>query len=497
MTELEPILAGFYPDPSICRVGDTYYLITSSFEYLPGIPIHSSNDLVTWTPIGNVLTRPSQIAEHAGYPSAGIFAPTIRHHDGEFWVIGTDVNGIPLGQGHFLLRAADPAGPWSDPVYITGAIGIDPDIAWDDDGTAHVTWCSLNPGQPGILSAPIDTATGEFLAPPRELWQGTGLSFPEGPHLYRIDGWWYLLLAEGGTERGHAATIARSRTLDGPFESAPQNPFLSHRSLPHPVQNTGHADLIQLPDDTWAAVHLGVRPRGQSPGFHVNGRESFLVGIDWVDGWPVVDEGRFSIPPTNGSFKDRFDAPDLDPRWLGVGRFPASFTRHEVGGGLIIDAAAGEGRALLVARSTDLVWSATTTFDASSGTGRLLVRIDDRHWYGLTYDGTSVEATLTIGPVEHTVGRWDAPAPIAPTLRIRAKKPRPLPHGISLEPDRVELSVLADGAEHIFGEFDGRYLSTEVAGGFTGRVFGIEAVSGQIRVHGVRYDANAEDDSAE
>jgi xylan 1,4-beta-xylosidase len=497
MTASEPILAGFYPDPSICRVDDTYYLVSSSFEYLPGIPVHVSTDLVTWTLVGNALTRASQIAEHSGYPSAGIFAPTIRHHNGVFWIIGTNVNDIPLGRGHFLVHASDPAGPWSDPVHIAGAIGIDPDIAWDDDGTAHVSWCSLNPEQPGIQSAPIDITTGALLAAPRQLWQGTGLAFPEGPHLYRIADWWYLVLAEGGTERGHAATIARARTLDGPFEAAPHNPFLTHRSLAHPVQNVGHADLIELADGTWAAVHLGVRPRGQTPGFHVNGRESFLVGIDWIDGWPVVDETRFAVPPVDRSFDDCFDGSELSPRWLGPGRFPATFTRPAPGGGLLIDADAGEGRALIAVRATDLAWTASAEFAAESGTGRLLLLVDDRNWYGLTYDGTTVEATLAIGPIEHSVGRHDIPAGVVPTLRISAMPAALLPHGVSLEPDLIELAVTVDGAEHIFGAFDGRYLSTEVTGGFTGRVFGVQALTGQIELRHIHYAPVAESASTD
>ncbi|MGO4592577.1 family 43 glycosylhydrolase [Leifsonia sp. 2TAF2] len=488
MSAMEPILPGFYPDPSICRVGDSYYLINSSFEYLPGIPIHVSTDLVTWKLVGNALTRPSQIGEHDGYPSAGIFAPTIRHHDGRFWIIGTNVNEIPLGRGHFLIHAEDPAGPWSDPVHVAGAIGIDPDIAWDEEGTARVSWCSLNPEQPGILSAPVDTTTGAMAGPVRELWQGTGLAFPEGPHLYRIGDWWYLLLAEGGTERGHAATIARARTLDGPFEGAPHNPFLSHRSLAHPVQNTGHADLVELADGTWAAVHLGVRPRGQTPGFHTNGRETFLVGVDWEDGWPVVDESRFTQSPAEHAFAESFTDADLHPRWLGVGRFPASFTSVIPEGGIVVEAD-GRGHALLASRATDLAWSATARFEPSSegGFGRLLVRIDDRNWYGLTYNGRTVEATVTIGPVEHSLGRYDVKAGTVPTLRVSANDAPVLPHGVALEPDLIELAVVVDGAEHVFGAVDGRYLSTEVAGGFTGRVFGVEALAGSIHVHDIHY----------
>ncbi|PRY13950.1 glycoside hydrolase family 43 protein [Kineococcus rhizosphaerae] len=485
----EPVIAGFFPDPSICRAGDTYVLVNSSFEYLPGLPVHTSTDLTTWTFAGNALTRVEQIAESGGHPSSGMFAPTIRHHDGRYWIIGTDVNGIPAGRGHFLIHATDPAGPWSDPVHLPEAIGIDPDIAWDEHGTAHVTWCSLDPSQPGIRCAPFDTATGALLAPSRQLWSGTGLAAPEGPHLYRRDGWWYLLLAEGGTERGHTATIARARTLEGSFEANPRNPFLTHRSLTHPVQNVGHADLVELPDGRWAAVHLGVRNRGPSPGFHVNGRETFLVGIDWVQGWPVVDEDRFDVPPADHAFHDRFTAADLHPRWLGAGRFPASFARTGPDG-LVLDA--GGGRSLLAARATDETWTASTEVSLEDGSCRFLLRIDDRHWYGLTYDGHAVEAVLTIGPVQHTVGRWEpeTDTPGTATLGIRVTAPRSLAPGLFSEPDGVELLAGSNGSggfAHSFGVFDGRYLSTEVAGGFTGRVFGVEAVSGQTRVHAISY----------
>ncbi|NQX35706.1 glycoside hydrolase family 43 protein [Herbiconiux sp. VKM Ac-2851] len=485
MTVTEPIISGFHPDPSVCRVGDTYYLVNSSFEYLPGLPVHSSTDLITWAPIGNALTRSTQIAEHRGYPSAGIFAPTIRHHDGRFWIIVTNVNDIPLGRGHFIITATDPAGPWSDPVHINGALGIDPDIVWDEAGTAHVTWCSLDPAHPGILSAPIDTATGSFASPPIQLWEGTGLAFPEGPHLYRVDDWWYLLLAEGGTERGHAVTIARARSLEGPYEAAPHNPILSHRSLPLPVQNVGHADLIELADGSWAAVHLGVRPRGQTPGFHVNGRESFLVGIDWVDGWPVVDEDRYPVQPIDHSFVDTFSDPALHSRWLGVGRFPSSFTTLTPGGGLLIDGRADDGHTVLAARAVDQAWTVTASFTVDGGEGRLGLRMDEKNWYGLSYDGTTVTATVSIGTITHTVGSWRPAA--TPVLQLASRPAPVLPHGVSLEPDLIELSAWAGEVEHHFGSFDGRYLSTEVTGGFTGRVFGVEAVSGLVHLQEIRY----------
>ncbi|GAA3748146.1 glycoside hydrolase family 43 protein [Salinactinospora qingdaonensis] len=493
MSTDQPIIPGFYPDPSICRAGDTYYIVNSSFEYLPGLPIHSSTDLVTWTPVGNALTRTGQIAEHAGVASSSIYAPTIRYHDGRFWIAGTNVLTHGGGVGQFIITADDPAGPWSDPAHVPGTIGIDPDLAWDEDGVCRLTWTSLSAEMRGIASVPIDPSTGETLGEPKLLWQGTGGAHPEGPHLYRLDGWWYLLLAEGGTARGHAATIARARTLDGPFESAPTNPILTHRGRDHPVQNTGHADVVQLGDGDWAMVYLGVRPRGVTPGFHVNGRETFLAGIDWIDGWPVVDESRFTVTQADHSFDDTFDTATLDQRWLGVGMFPSSFTRRAEGPGLVIDAdSGGPGIPLLATRVRDTEWSASARFDATAGTGRLVMRIDKEHGCALTFDGEAVEAAVTIGPAVRTFSRLPLERGALPTLRISVRRPETTPHWTPDEVDIVELSVVTDdGSEQVLASFDGRHISTEVAGRFTGRVVGVEGLSGRVVLREMRYVSGA------
>jgi xylan 1,4-beta-xylosidase len=364
---------------------------------------------------------------------------------------------------------------------------VDPDLAWDDDGVCHITWAAFLPTLTGIASAPVDPYTGALLAAPHLLWQGTpGQAHQEAPHLYRIDDWWYLLLAEGGTERSHMSTIARARTLDGPWEPAQTNPILTHRGSSRPVQNAGHADLIELADGSWAAVHLGVRPRGRTPHFHVNGRETFLVGIDWVDGWPVVDDHRFSVPGTDHSFIDHFDAGELDQRWLGVGRFPGSFTEPAPGGGLTIEA--DDGRTAVVTRLRDVEWTAEARIDVTDGTARFAVRIDDAHSYDLTVDSTAVIAELRIGPVVHEVGRVQTNGTV-PTLRISARLAEGPPYIGPDEPDLIELAATLDGTEHVFGSFDGRYLSTEVAGGFTGRVLAIEASTGRIVLREVRSTA--------
>lgn len=257
MADSHPVIPGFHPDPSVCRVGDDYYLACSSFEYVPGVPLFHSRDLVHWRQIGNVLDRPAQLRLPWDTPSsAGIYAPTLRHHDGRFWLIVTNVSS---GGGNLLVSATDPAGPWSDPVPLPGVPGIDPDLAWDEDGACWVTVA-------GISQVRIDPYTGETIGEPRPLWSGTpGAKAPEAPHLHHVGDHWYLLIAEGGTERGHAVSVARGPAPTGPFEPCPANPVLTHRSTDDPVQNTGHADLVQAPDGTWWMVFLGVRPRGGTP----------------------------------------------------------------------------------------------------------------------------------------------------------------------------------------------------------------------------------------
>ncbi len=482
-----PILSGFHPDPSICRVGPDYYLITSSFEYAPGVPIFHSRDLLRWEQIGNVLDREDQLVLPAGWDSGGIFAPTLRHHGGRFWMITTNV--AQFRRGHLIVSAEDPAGPWSAPVYTTGAQGIDPDLTWDEDGTCYLTWASSLAPHP-ISQAAIDPESGGLLSEPRALWSGSGMAHPEGPHLYRRNGWWYLLLAEGGTERGHAVTVARSRSITGPFEGNPANPILTHRSSDHPVQNTGHADLVELPDGRWAAVHLGVRPRGATPGFHVNGRETFLTAVRWEDNWPVFDEEHFDVPAFDSGFDDAFTAPGLHPRWISPGIHPARFADPAPGGGVALAAAtapaetgsaesgSADARRLLAVRAKDAQWQASA--DVEGPDVRLVVRLDEAHWAGIEVSDSSLVARLVVGGLDHILAQAPLAGADTSVLCIRSVEPATDPR-LKAGPDRIELGHLEDGEFRLLAHFDGRYLSTEVAGGFTGRVVGVEARTG-VRV---------------
>lgn len=486
-----PVIPGFHPDPSICRVGEDYYIACSSFEYFPGVPVFHSRDLVHWSQIGNALDRPGQLRLPLdSRSSGGVYAPTLRHHDGRFWLIVTNVSS----DGNMLFTATDPAGPWSDPVRLPGVPGIDPDLAWDEDGTC---WCTVA----GVGQVRLDPRTGETLGPVRKVWSGSpGAKAPEAPHLYRIGDYWYLLIAEGGTERGHGVSIARSRTPDGPFEPCPANPIITHRGIEHPIQNTGHADLVQAPDGSWWMVLLGVRPRGGTPGWHVLGRETFLVRVDWADGWPVVGElslrapaPRWPLQPvTVTPVRDDFDLSELAPHWVSLRhRPPEDCTTKERPGWLTLRA---RGASLddtdvtfLGRRQQHLSCRARILVDVGEGRGGLAVRLDERHHYDIEAASGEVRVLARIGSVSTVVA--SRPVPPGPVvLRVETAAVETLTDART-GPDTVTLGIEEpDGAFAELAALDGRYLSTEVAGGFTGRVLGMFASSGAVHFDWFDYE---------
>ncbi len=280
-----PLLRGLYPDPSICKVGDTYYLVCSTFEYWPAVPIFASKNLVDWEQIGNVLDRPGQISLLDAEASQGIFAPTIRFHNGLFYMV-TTVTGpssgeAPISLTNFFVTATDPAGPWSDPVVVD-VDGIDPSLFWED-GNAYMQYA----GRGKIMQVRIDDVTGEVLEGPRLLTTGCGGRDVEGPHMWVRDGWYYLLMAEGGTREGHHVTMMRGKDVWGPFELSPHGPVAINRDLRVPVQRVGHADWVVGPDGDDYLVLLGVREVSHRS---LLGRETMLCHASWTqDGWLIAD----------------------------------------------------------------------------------------------------------------------------------------------------------------------------------------------------------------
>jgi len=289
-----PIMPGFYPDPSICAVGEDYYLVNSSFAYFPGLPVMHSRDLTHWEQIGNVMDRASQLSLSGAGHSQGLFAPTIRYHQGTFYVICTNVSH----GGNFVVTAGNPEGPWSEPHYLEGADGIDPSLFFDEDGKCYYIGTHPNPegcrydGDWYIWIQELDLDDWKLVGERENVWNGAmrGVHWPEGPHLYRKDGYYYILHAEGGTGPEHAVSVCRSRDLWGPYENNFCNPILTHRHLgqAYPIKYVGHADLFETPAGEWYMTMLAVRPL---EGHTTMGRETFLAKVTWENDWPVVNAG--------------------------------------------------------------------------------------------------------------------------------------------------------------------------------------------------------------
>lgn len=465
-----PVLPGFHPDPTICRTDDAFYLATSTFEYVPGVPLYRSQNLADWEPIGHVLTRESQLPLEGAQSSGGIFAPTLRSHEGTFYLVTTNVSA----DGHFFVTADDPTGEWSDPTWVD-APGIDPDLFWDE-GSCYFTYHDEDPENP-IRQAELDVETGE-LGEPSTIWTGFRDDYAEAPHIYERDGSYYLILAEGGTHAGHMVVAARSDDPTGPYEAYPDNPILTHWGRPrHEIRAVGHADLVRDGKGNWWLVCLGIRQHGPWPRFHHLGRETFLAPVTWEDGWPVVDGGEPLATQMDGPLPgERREVPTSIERTdttfaegLGVEwqfRRQPDRDRYETGdSGLRLRGGPERldepGATFLGRRQTafDCRAEATLAFDPAPGeeAGLALVADEDHHYQvGVTRRGDRREAVvrLRIGDAEDVVAR--TPAGQRTDLAVDA--------------DTETYRFLVDGEE--VASASTRYLSTEVAAGFTGVVLG-------------------------
>lgn len=506
---LNPVLAGFHPDPSITRAGDDYWLVNSSFSYFPGVPLFHSRDLVNWTQAGHVLDRPSQLDLDSAGISRGIFAPAIEHHAGTFYMITTLVDR----GGNFVVTAADPRGPWSDPVFLPEVDGIDPSIFFDDDGRAYI----LNNGPP--IGAPLydghraiwmqefDVANRRMTGPRRLIVNGgVDLSkkpiWIEGPHIFRRDGRYYLVCAEGGTAEQHSQVVFRADSLWGPYVPWSGNPILTQRHLPadrpNPITSTGHADFVQTAQGEWWAVFLGVRPyRGD----HYNtGRETYLLPVRWTDdGWPVILAEADTVPhvrrgpllprqpaapvPTAGNFtvRDEFDAARLAPQWVMI-RTPRE-TWHALGGGMLSIRARparlgdqGAQPSFIGRRQQHAHASASTAVRfaprADGDRAGIAAFHDDRHFYALSVARVDGRRVVQL---ERRSG--DAPALVIASAPLSGSADAPLYLRIDARGDRYDFHyALRPGAWTVLAEdADGTVLSSKVAGGFVGTMLGMYA----------------------
>lgn len=515
---LNPIIAGFYPDPSICRVGDDYYLVNSSFQYFPGIPIWHSRDLVHWTQIGNVIDRPSQYPANGGAVSRGMFAPTIRYHDGTFYVVCTLVNG----PGNFYVTAKKPRGPWSDPVFLPGVGGIDPSFFFDDDGKCYVCNCDEPPqgqalynGHRTIRLQEVDLRKRKVVGNQIIIVNGgTDITqhpiWCEGPHLYKINKTYYLMCAQGGTSIDHSEVIFKSDSLYGPYIPAPHNPILTARDLPpdrpQPVTCTGHADLVQTQNGDWFAVFLGCQP--YQNGFYNTGRETFMLPVKWDNGWPMILPPKTAVPltvekpnlpsdqqpdvPTTGdiAYTDTFDSDALAFRWVGL-RVPASkwFAISRIDKALFLKPRADRlfghsNPSYLAVRQQNNDFTCAVTLAAQPKTiacnAGLAAFQNEGHYYAINVQikaGRLAEISLEQAANGGESGRRDFRG--RPPAILSAKKLPANLSSIKLEirgdgPVTKCLYQIGDAAPIQLGpDLPSSFLSTDIAGGFQGVTLGM------------------------
>lgn len=486
VTYKNPVIPGFWSDPSVCRVGEDYYLVNSSFEYFPGVPVFHSKDLVNWDLIGYCIDRPSQLPK-----GLNIFATTIRYHEGTFYMITTNIGG----EGNFYVTAANPAGPWSDPVFIE-VQGIDPDLFFDDNGKAYVISSTF-------VLFEIDLKTGSLITEGRRIWNGTGGRYPEGPHIYKKDGFYYIMAAEGGTEEAHSETIARSKSIWGPYNPDPSNPILAHCNAAgqnNPIQGVGHADIINAHDGSWWIVFHGYRAVGGT--HHVLGRETCLAPVSWPEnGWPVVNgNGTVTVNMTCPTLplkpfapkpvRTNFDSDKLGSEWNYL-RYPVAnnysltarrgFLRLTGSDQAIED---GKSPSFIGRRTQDMNFTAITQVEFSP------VKANEEAGMTILNNGTHFDVLIKMSKGKRVA-----------VARLRFGSVVHESREVVLKPGPVKLIIKGETANYSFEVAQGndspkelikvmaRYLSSETVGGFTGVYVGLYATgNGKPCSSGADYD---------
>lgn len=492
-----PVIRGFHPDPSICRVGVDYFLATSSFEYFPGIPIFHSTDLVNWDQIGHCVTRSSQIDLSQVPDSGGLWAPTIRFHEGTFYVActvldtanftnrldpQTNTHDYSLSGRHFVVSSTDPYGQWSDPLWFEGA-GFDPSLLFDQ-GRVFLTHAAGG----AVLQSEIDLAKGQRVGDTRDIWRGTGEMSTEGPHLYAIGDYYYLIVAEGGTAYGHSIACARSKSPWGPWEEHPDNPLLSHRThADDPVQATGHGDIVCDADGNWWVVFLAIRAQGY-PAFHTLGRETFLAPVRWEDDWPyVIGPVTLKGHPAPGqpqrphpkTWRADLSGPALEHEWNFLRTpDPRILVRDNR---LILDSrtqldSLRVKEAFVGVRQLEPACVAIAEFvipDDNVGEFGLTVRMNGRHRYDLVVSREGSDLAVRRRRQIGSVIQNDRPVFCDYDNKVMKLtiKATPFAYLFTASTDRTSVDL---------GTAEAQYLSSEVAGGFTGVFFGLFAGDGLI-----------------
>lgn len=506
-----PILQGFYPDPSILRVGRDYYLVNSTFAWFPGMPVFHSRDLVHWTQVGNAIDRPAQLDLSKTNSGLGLYAPDISFHGGKFYILNTCV----ACGGNFVITASRPEGPWSDPVWLPDVDGIDSSLFFDDDGTAWIVHNGPPPEKPkyaghtAIWLQQFDSKTLKTFGKPELLIdQGTHPErnpiWIEGPHVFKKDGLYYLIAAEGGTAEQHSEVVFRSDKVTGPYQPLESNPILTQRDLPDdrpdPITSTGHAKFVDTPNGEWWAVFLGVRPYDAAGDFNT-GRETFMMRVRWENGWPRITEPGQRVPwvaaapnlprqartavPLNGDFKIReeFNSSKLPLYWMQL-RNPDSKWWRIRNGALEVDPrpvelGAGGNPSLLARRQQHLNSTASTQvrFRPSSDDSEagLVAMQNDDHWYFISVGSDRGKAIVRV------YRRAGGAASMLASELLGVAPGSPVQLRISAHRSTYDFSWRTGGRHWrtLVKQADGTILSTKKAGGFVGAVFALYAHGGK------------------
>jgi alpha-N-arabinofuranosidase len=471
-------------------VGSDYYLVNSSFQYFPGVPVYHSKDLVNWKLIGNVLDRDSQLPLKGATSWQGIYAPTLRYYDGKYYMITTNVGS----GGNFMVTASRPEGPWSEPIWLQQQ-GIDPSLYFEDGRCYMVS----NPDNT-ITLCEIDPKTGRQLTESRPLWGGTGGRYPEGPHIYKKDGYYYLLISEGGTELAHRLTIARSRSIYGPYEANPQNPLLTHccvAAQTSQIQGTGHGDMVEGEDGSWWVVFLAYRNLGDGS-YHHLGRETFLAPVEWKEGqWPVVNGGKpidtlmnvcgIVSPPSGKKMHYDFSEP-FGHEWLYIQNPIAANYDCKKGcltlksNGTLLD---NKQPTFIGFRQESAEIVVETEVDANSlasGTkaGLALYQINDGYYDLSVEKGADGKCNVTMNFRAKSLNGTSAKAAVSGNVKLRITSDGTI--------YRFEYATGNDKQFKNLTSHNCAMVSTEVVGGFTGIIIGMFAEgNGNAQFHYLDY----------
>ena len=479
MEYINPVVKGFYPDPSVCFANGKFYMVCSSFQYFPGVPLFESENLVNWTQIGHVLTRKSQVMLEKINSSGGVFAPTIRYNNGRFYMVTTN----DTTHQNFYVYTDDIHSEWSDPIYVDQG-GIDPSLYFENGRTYFISNGTDDYGVGGVVQCEINIETGEKISHSESIWQGSGGRYLESPHMYKINGKYYLMAAEGGTEYGHMITYARADDIWGEFENYLHNPVLTNRNkAPFKIQGIGHGDLIQDKNGNWHILSLGFRQMDLWRPYHHLGREVFLTPVKFGDdGWFTagIDGTTDECYEIQGDFVQQekkhytFENTNWNIDWCYL-RHP-----HEENYGLSDNKLTLNGTDITLddvdsptfigIRQRDFVLNLSCNVTVESGEGGITFYITENEHYDLAVlkNKNSYEAVLklNIGGIKHIQKRISLKSGNAKLI-------------VSANNYCYNFSVIDDGEEVKLGWGDPKYLSSEVAEGFTGVVMALYAVNGK------------------